>query len=391
MIIDADTHFLPPDTYDYMGSEWDALRPRFVWDDKGFVTGVDFPGAPPVVPGATALPPPGTGSRYRGMYHMDERLRDYEKLGIDRQFLFPQLTATMFSYLVEPRLAGAMAHSWNLSILKLMREHPRELIGGALVALQDVEGAIREMEWARENGFPAVILDKVYPVQEHCYSDPYGNHRELWPFFARAEQLGMPLFLHNVQHGHRITNLMNYQFNGLDVLAPQEGQMSLVSLITSGLLDELPKLNFVFTEAGVAFIKPLAAHLDAWFDNTVVDYESEDAAPRFNYRKLAGGKRLVSDADYKAKNKQAPSHYFKTNLFFTIETEETELAETMNLFGATQFLFATDYPHDDPGGRMKYKDVELLAANRDISAADKELVRYKNAERLLNIGTGICI
>ena len=386
MIIDADTHFLPPDTYDYMGPEWDALRPRFKWDEKGLVSDVIFPGEPPLVPGATPLPPPGTGSNYRGMYYMDERLRDYEKLGIDQQFLFPQLTATVFTYVVEPRLAGAMAHSWNLAILKLMREHPRALIGGALVALQDVDGAIREMEWARENGFRAVILDKVFPVQEHCFSDPYGSHRELWPFFARAEALGMPLFLHNIQHGHRITNLMNYQFNGLDVLAPQEGQMSLVSLITSGLLDDFPRLNFVFTEAGVAFIKPLVAHLDAWFGNTVVDYESEDAAPRFNYRKLTGGRRIVSEQDYKSKNKEAPSHYFKTNLFFTIETEEAELAEAIDLFGATQFLFATDYPHDDPGGRMKFKDVELLAANRDISAADKELLRWKNAERLLNCG-----
>jgi predicted TIM-barrel fold metal-dependent hydrolase len=388
MIIDADTHFLPPDTYDYMGPEWDALRPRFRWNDKGLVSDVIFPGEPPLVPGATPLPPPGTGSNYRGMYYMDERLRDYEKLGIDQQFLFPQLTATVFTYVVEPRLAGAMAHSWNLAILKLMREHPRELIGGALVALQDVDGAIREMEWARQNGFRALILDKVFPVQEHCFSDPYGSHRELWPFFARAEQLGMPLFLHNIQHGHRITNLMNYQFNGLDALAPQEGQMSLVSLITSGLLDDYPKLNFVFTEAGVAFIKPLVAHLDAWFGNNVVDYESEDAAPRFNYRKLAGGKRIVSEQDYKSKNKEAPNHYFRKNLFFTIETEEPELAEAIDLFGATQFLFATDYPHDDPGGRMKFKDVELLDANRDISAADKELLRYKNAERLLNCGAG---
>ncbi len=389
MIIDADTHFLPPDTYDHMGAQWDALRPRFVWDGQGFVTGVNFPGEPPVVPGATPLPPPGTGARYRGMYYMDERLRDYEKLGIDRQFLFPQLTATVFSYLVEPRLAGAMAHSWNVSILNLLRQHPDKLIGGALVALQDVEGAIREMEWARQNGFCAVILDKVYPVREHCYSDPYGSHRELWPFFARAQALGMPLFLHNIQHGHRITNLMNYQFNGLDVLAPQEGQMSLVSLITSGLLDDFPQLKLVFTEAGVAFIKPLVAHLDAWFDNSVVDYESEDAAPRFNYRKLAGGKRIVSEQDYKARNKQAPGHYFRTNLFFTIETEEPELPEAMELFGATQFLFATDYPHDDPGGRMKYRDVGLLDANRDISAADKDLLRYKNAERLLDIGRGV--
>ena len=383
MIIDADTHFLPPDTYDYMGAEWDAVRPRFEWDDKGFVKDVVFPGEPLLVPGATPLPPPGTGSNYRGMYYMDERLRDYEKLGIEQQFLFPQLTATVFTYMVEPRLAGAMAHSWNLAILKLMREHKSALIGGALVALQDVDGAIREMEWAQQNGFRAVILDKVFPVLEHCYSDPYGSHRELWPFFKRAEELGMPLFLHNIQHGHRITNLMNYQFNGLDVLAPQEGQMSLVSLITSGLLDDFPKLNFVFTEAGVAFIKPLVSHLNAWFDNSVVDYESEDAAPRFNYRKLAGGKRIVSAEDYKSKNKQPPDYYFKKNLFFTIETEERELPEAMEVFGASQFLFATDYPHDDPGGRMKYKDVELLRDNPRISEDAKEIIRYKSAAAML--------
>lgn len=382
MIIDADTHFLPPDTYDHMGPEWEALRPRFVWE-KGLVTDVMFPGEPPHVPGATPLPPPGTGSRYRGMYYMDERLKDYEKLGIEQQFLFPQLTATVFSYLVEPKLATAMAHSWNVSILKLIREHPQNIIGGALVALQDVPGAIAEMEWALANGFRAVILDKVFPVAEHCFSDPFGSHRELWPFFKRAAELGMPLFLHNIQHGHRITNLMNYQFNGLDVLAPQEGQMSLVSLITSGLLDDYPDLKFVFTEAGVAFIKPLVSHLNAWFDNSVVDYESEDAAPRFNYRKLAGGKRIVSESDYKAKNKMSPDHYFKKNFFFTIETEEAELPEAMELFGATQFLFATDYPHDDPGGKMKYKDVELLDKNPHISEADKDLLRYKNAERLL--------
>jgi predicted TIM-barrel fold metal-dependent hydrolase len=383
MIIDCDTHFLPPDTYDYMGPEWEEQRPRFVWDSEGLLETVRFPGAPQPVPGATPLPPPGTGARYRSMYYMDERLGDYEKLGIDLQFLFPQLTATVFSYLVDPGLAGAMAHSWNVSVLKLLRQYPGRLIGGALVALQDVQGAIREMEWAKDQGLRAVILDKVFPVPEHCYSEPYGSRRELWPFFGRAEELAMPLFLHNIQHGHRITNLLNYQYNGLDVLAPQEGQMSLVSLITSGLLDDFPGLNFVFTESGVSFLKPLAARLDAAFNDALVDYESEDAAARFNYRKLEGGKRIVSEQDYKAKNRRPPSWYFGRNLHYTIETEEAELGEAVGLFGATQFLFATDYPHDDPGGRMKYKDVELLARRSDIGVDDKELIWNRNALRLL--------
>ena len=385
MIIDCDTHFHPRDAYDYTGPQFDPLRPHFVFDDQGCLAAIDFPGAPPEVPGATPLPPPGSGARHPGLYDMEVRLRDYEKLGIDAQFLFPQLTGTAFSYMPEPALGSAMAHSWNLAVLKHLRAYPGQLIGGALVALQDVNGAIREMEWARDAGFRAVILDKVFPVREHCFSEPFGNHRELWPFFARAEALKMPVFLHNIQHGHRMTNLMNYQFNGLDVMAPQEGQMSLVSLFTSGLLDDFPGLQFVFTEAGVSFIKPLVQHLDAVFNDEVVDYESEDAAPRFNYRKLTGGKRIVSAEEYKPKNKRAPSHYFKTNLFFTIETEEPELADAVRLFGATQFLFATDYPHDDPGGRMKYRDVALFKANENISAAEKEMIWHANAERLLGL------
>ena len=386
MIIDADTHFFPPDVYDYMGEEWEALRPQLVWDDNGLLTDVRFPGAPPVVPGSTPLPPPGTGARYRGCYYLEDRLRDYEKLGVDKQVLFPQLTSTLFSYLVEPRLAGAMAHSWNIAIGKLVAQEPERLIGAALVALQDVGGAIREMQWAAKNGFSAVILDKVYPVHSHCYSEPYGVHRELWPFFARAEALQMPLLMHSIAHGHRITNLMNFQYHGLDALAPQEGQMSLVSLITSGLLDDFPGLNFVYTEAGVSFIKPLVEHLDTVHRDEFVDYDAEDSAPRFNYRKLTGGKRLVAAEDYRPKNKQAPSHYFKTNLHFTIETEEPELAEAIDTFGASRFLFATDYPHDDPGGRMKFRDAELMRAHQGISEADKALINCGNAQRLLRTG-----
>ena len=56
----------------------------------------------------------------------------------------------------------------------------------------------------------------------------------------------------------------------------------------------------------------------------------------------------------------------------------------MNTFlGASQFLFATDYPHDDPGGRMKYKDVQLLRDHTKISEEDKDIIRYKSAAAML--------
>jgi predicted TIM-barrel fold metal-dependent hydrolase len=98
---------------------------------------------------------------------------------------------------------------------------------------------------------------------------------------------------------------------------------------------------------------------------------------------LSAGKRLTTLEEFEVKNKQPVSHYFRKNIYFTIETEEPELPDSIELLGASQFLFATDYPHDDPGGRMKWKDVELLAANLRISEADKELLRSGNALALL--------
>jgi hypothetical protein len=43
------------------------------------------------------------------------------------------------------------------------------------------------------------------------------------------------------------------------------------------------------------------------------------------------------------------------------------------------FLFATDYPHDGPGGRMTLKDVALRAAHPKISDGEKEKMRAQSS------------
>ncbi len=383
MIIDADTHILPKDAYDYIEGPLDALRPRYWFNKDGLFERMEFPGEPSMA-GVSALKPPGTGSKYKGMSNIEERLEDYRRMGIDRQFLFPQYSSVRFSYVIEPELATAMAHSYNLSILNLVKKYPSELIGGALVALQDVNGAIKELEWAAKEGFRAVILDKAFPVKEHTFGEMLGSRRELWPFFRKCEDLQIPVFLHNVPHGHRTSNMLKFQQDGLELFAPVDGHMSLMSLVTSGLLDEMPGLQFVFTEAGTAFIKPLVKKFDHAFEVPPLDYDDEDAAPRFQRGiGVQSGKRITTEEVYKPKNKKAPSHYFRKNFFFTIETEEEELADAVNFLGASQFLFATDYPHDDPGGRMKWKDVQLLRDNKNISDSDKELIFHANARKIL--------
>ncbi len=387
MLIDCDTHFMPRDAFDHVGREFLDRRPILKFDDTGLLTDVVFPGEPLRVAGATPLPAPGSGAHYPGNTDMEVRLKEYEKMGIEAQFILPQFTG-WWSYLIDAPLADALAHSWNLSMLRLMGEYPDTVHGVALVALQDVAGAIREMEWVKVTGLPAIVLDHTYPVKEHPYGTTLGSHRELWPFFRRAEELDMPIFLHAVQHGHRIVNIMMFQHDGLDIFAPREAQMNLVALITSGLLDDFPKLKFVHAEMGTKTIKSLAQRLDAAFKQTTFSYEDDEGATAGSKRRLSPkAPQLVPAEVANEKNKRPPSEYFRNNFYWTIETEEPEFADAVEFLGAEHFLFATDYPHDDPGGRMKFKDVELLQANQKISEADKEKIRWQNAVGLFSLSS----
>jgi predicted TIM-barrel fold metal-dependent hydrolase len=390
VIIDCDSHLMPRDAFDGIDGEFASCKPILKFNEEDLYVDVDFPGYPSDVPGTSPLLAPGSGAMFKSLWDSRSRMDDYDKrLGIEQHVVLPQFSG-WWSYLIEPQLACRMARSHNQALRGLMTEYPGKILGAALIPLQDILGSISEMEWAKENGFCSVVLDKVYPVKDHPYGEPLGSHRELWPFFKRAEELSMPIYLHNVQHGHRISNMPAFQRDGLYIFAPQEGQMSLVSLITSGLLDEFPHLQFVFTEAGTAFIKPLVQWLDKVLEQPVVDYDDQEQ-PLSNRTLTKIGERLRrARALYPAqifleKNKRPASYYFKNNFYFTIETEEPELPEAVEFLGAERFLFATDYPHDDPGGKMKFEDVRLLKENPRISEAAKELIRWQNARRLFNL------
>jgi predicted TIM-barrel fold metal-dependent hydrolase len=197
----------------------------------------------------------------------------------------------------------------------------------------------------------------------------------------------MPLFLHAVQRGHRLVNLPVFQIDGLDTFAPRDAQVNLVALITTGLLDSYPTLSFINAEMGAAPIKQLIQRLASPYGNARVTYE-DDEGPSAASRRTQGSTlpRLVPADVAREKNADLPSSYFRRNFFWTIETEEAELAKAIDLLGAERFLFATDYPHDDPGGRMKFKDVQLLAANDRIGEGDKDLIRSGNAIKLFGLG-----
>ncbi|MET0586694.1 MAG: amidohydrolase family protein, partial [Candidatus Binatia bacterium] len=226
MIIDCDSHLMPRDAFDGIDGEFASCKPILKFNEEDLYVDVDFPGYPADVPGTSPLLAPGSGAMFKSLWDSRSRMDDYDKrLGIEQHVVLPQFSG-WWSYLIEPQLACRMARSHNQALRRLMTEYPGKILGAALIPLQDIPGSISEMEWAKENGFCSVVLDKVYPVKDHPYGESLGSRRELWPFFKRAEELSMPIYLHNVQHGHRISNMPAFQRDGLYIFAPQEGQMS---------------------------------------------------------------------------------------------------------------------------------------------------------------------
>jgi 2,3-dihydroxybenzoate decarboxylase len=372
MIVDCDSHMLPPDAFDHVEAAFAGRIPRLSFDEDGALADVHFPDNPAHLSGTTPVPvtDASQGLQHRGVCDIEARLADAARMGVDLQVLLPLVTG-WWSYLLEPGVGAAVAHSWNVSVLGLMGRHSRALLGVALIPLQDVRAAVRELEWAADNGFSAVMLDYVYPVAEHPYGTTLTSHPEVWPFFEQVARLDVPVFLHAVQHGHRIVNLPNFRSHGLDFCAPNDAEMNLVALITSGLLDDFPELRFIHAETGTAHLRSLVRRMEARFDG------SDD--PRLHEL------RVGPSAE---RNRRRPEHYFRTNFFWTIETEEPGLAEAIDVLGAERFLFATDYPHDDAGGRMKFEDARRLAEHAGISPEAKDAIRSGNARRLFGLSEG---
>jgi len=158
-------------------------------------------------------------------------------------------------------------------------------------------------------------------------------------------------------------------------------------VVTGAQREDLPGRQCRWTGEGTGFIRPLVERREAAFEGPPVDYDADADADvmRGVKAKLRRHRAFYGPDVFLEKNKKPASHYFRNNFYFTIETEEAALPDAIEFLGAERFLFATDYPHDDPGGSMKFRDVQLLAVNKNLSEDTKELIRHGNAERLFKL------
>ena len=243
-----------------------------------------------------------------------------------------------------------LARTCNDELAEVIGRYPGRFVGLAAVAPMD-PGAPDELErCVRELGFRGL------KVNSHI-RNTYLDHERYRPLLERAEDLGVPIFLHPmVPHGN-----MSEPYSGLGwaLVGPglgfgHETAVSAMRVVLSGTFDRFPKLQFVLGHLGEG--------LYFWLYRLDFDFT----------------KKWLSD-EGKPKLLRRPSDYLRDNFYVNISGhfQPTSFTATLAEIGSDRMMFATDYPYEDT------RQAIALIDNAGLSDADKEKIFHGNAERLL--------
>ena len=284
--------------------------------------------------GAIALGP-GTAARLQYM----------DKEGIDIQ----AINVNAWGYSAERELARDLISVQNERIAAAVAKSPDRFVGMAALALQHPDLAADQLDQAvRKLGLRGAAIGGSVEGQE--LSD-----RKFDPFWAKAEELGVMIFMHPQQATGTTQNPRLQGKGGLGntIGNPLETTVFLSHLIFEGTLDRFPGLKICSAHAG-GYLPSYSGRSDALCGR-------------------GGG------ADCKAL-KRKPSEYFRHQLYIdTMIFQEEGLRHLVAEVGADHIFYGTDYPFDWPVG------VDFVLNAKSISDADKEAILGGNLIKLLGI------
>ena len=246
-----------------------------------------------------------------------------------------------FSALEDAEEGRDLATQWNEEMAWATRRYPNRIWASAAIPLQDTKVAMEVLEDSVSRlGLIGVNLPGSIGF------DPRIDAERLEPFYARCEELGLPLFLHPTD---AVFNSMLDGYNGalhLSLGRVIEVSVAASRLILSGLLERHTNLKIVMSHTGGA-----------------LPYQSGRMDKNTKAAKLP---RPVSE-------------YMHRMYTDTVSPHSAGMKFAIEYYGIDRVMYGTDYPCWDPQTCLDLLD-EI-----ELSDADKRKLYYDNARRILGL------
>jgi predicted TIM-barrel fold metal-dependent hydrolase len=244
------------------------------------------------------------------------RLRDLWRDDTVADVLYPTAGLSVLQ-MEDPELQEECARAYNDWLVEFCAADPVRLVGVALVATNDIESAVAELERTRNAGLRGAIIWTAPPEGDSFFDERYE------PLWAAASALRMPISVHILAGRRGSMGIKHFNrdlqgtFYGI-FETRQEVHRSICELIAAGAFERHPDLRVVAAEAGIEYAANLEMKLDSSYRNF--------------WQKFSDLTML-------------PSEYFRRNVYLTYITDPLGL-NNLRFTGADHFMWSSDYPHN---------------------------------------------
>jgi aminocarboxymuconate-semialdehyde decarboxylase len=277
-----------------------------------------------------------------------DRLEVMNRQGIDVQVLSIN---GFWWYRADLALAGQIVRAQNEGLAKWCATHPDRFTALASVSLQHPDLAAEQLD----HGVRTLGL-KGAAIGGHAAGEDLSLPK-FDPFWAKAEELGVIVFMHP-QGAANIIREGALQGRGdlFNIIGnPLETTYFLSRLIFDGTLDRFPRLRVCAAHGG--------GYLPSYFMRTEVacDVRKETA---------------------KCANQKRPLEYLKDQIIVdTMVFSSEDLRHLVARMGVGQVVYGTDVPFDWP------VSIDLVLNAPFLSDADKQAILNGNLTRLLRLSS----
>jgi predicted TIM-barrel fold metal-dependent hydrolase len=284
----------------------------------------------------------------------DRRLREMDANGVEMMLL--SLNAPAIQAITDRTRAAQLARRANDYLAEEVARRPDRFQGFAALPMQDPDAAAEELaRCMKDLGFRGALVNGFSQAgdgSEMLYYDlPVFR-----PFWAEAEKLGAPFYLHprnplpqhaQIYAGHRWLLGPTWAFG-------QETAVHALRLMGSGLFDEHPGLTIILGHMGEGL------PISMWrVDNRNAWVKAPKTHP---------AKREIA-------------HYFHNNFYITTSGNfrTQSLVDAILEVGADRILFSADWPFENIDHAADWFDAA------SISEADRRKIGRTNSERLFDL------